>query len=68
MTLVLPFSDDDDGTVGNYDEASIRYRGDYIPSPSFRLLQNLARNDEMRNKSGSRKTLECLCTVCMLYV
>lgn len=49
------FSDDDDGTVGNYDEASIRYRGDYIPSPSFRLLQTLAKNDEARKKSGSRK-------------
>jgi len=45
----------DENRVGNYDEASIRYRGNHIPSPSFRLLQTLAKEDEMKNKTGSRK-------------
>jgi len=45
----------DENRVGNYDEASIRYRGNHIPSPSFRLLQTLAKEDKMKNKTGSRK-------------
>ncbi|XP_053393080.1 trithorax group protein osa-like isoform X3 [Mercenaria mercenaria] len=39
--------------IGNYDEASIRYRGNHIPSPSFRLLQTLAKEDDLRKTSGS---------------
>uniref|UniRef100_A0A0L8GTX7 Zasp-like motif domain-containing protein n=1 Tax=Octopus bimaculoides TaxID=37653 RepID=A0A0L8GTX7_OCTBM len=35
---------DEDG-VGNYCEASIRYKGKHIPSPSFRVLQNWADTD-----------------------
>lgn len=37
--------DDDSGQVGNYCEASIRYKGKHIPSPSFRVLQNWADHD-----------------------
>ncbi|XP_052763668.1 trithorax group protein osa-like isoform X1 [Mya arenaria] len=48
--------DEDQNRVGNYDEASIRYRGNHIPSPSFRLLQTLAKEDEMKNKAGSPST------------
>ncbi|KAL4240514.1 hypothetical protein ACF0H5_001305 [Mactra antiquata] len=46
-------NDEEPQRIGNYDEASIRYRGNHIPSPSFRLLQTLAKEDERRNNSGS---------------
>ncbi|ESO87190.1 hypothetical protein LOTGIDRAFT_229329 [Lottia gigantea] len=38
---------DNDGVeeVGNYDQTSIRYKGKFIPSPSFRVLQNWAALD-----------------------
>lgn len=37
---------DDEEQVGHYDQKSIRYMGKNIPSPSFRLLQSLAKEDE----------------------
>ncbi|XP_050390256.1 uncharacterized protein LOC126809629 isoform X3 [Patella vulgata] len=36
---------DNDQQIGNYDETSIRYKGKFIPSPSFRVLQNWAALD-----------------------
>ena len=45
--ITLP---DEPCRIGNYDEASIRYRGKYIPSPSFRLLQTIAKDDLEQNQ------------------
>ncbi|KAH9495423.1 hypothetical protein Btru_015084 [Bulinus truncatus] len=40
---------DNEETVGNYDETSIRYKGKNIPSPSFRVLQTWAEHDPNTN-------------------
>ncbi|XP_063445411.1 YLP motif-containing protein 1-like isoform X7 [Mytilus trossulus] len=36
-------SDEEENTIGKYDQGSIRYTGKHIPSPSFRVLQRLAK-------------------------
>lgn len=35
------FTEPEEEEVGNYDEASIRYKGGNIPSKSFKILQNM---------------------------
>ncbi|VDI82948.1 Hypothetical predicted protein [Mytilus galloprovincialis] len=36
-------SDEEENTIGKYEQGSIRYTGKHIPSPSFRVLQRLAK-------------------------
>ncbi|XP_063445414.1 uncharacterized protein LOC134725486 isoform X10 [Mytilus trossulus] len=36
-------NDEEENTIGKYDQGSIRYTGKHIPSPSFRVLQRLAK-------------------------
>lgn len=44
--------------VGNYDEASIRYKGKHIPSPSFRVLQTWAEKDPLETKGQGHEEEE----------
>jgi len=37
---------DEEGPIGKYEQGSIRYTGKNIPSPSFRVLQRLAKCDD----------------------
>lgn len=37
---------DEEGRIGKYEQGSIRYTGKHIPSPSFRVLQRLAKCDD----------------------
>ncbi|VDI82947.1 Hypothetical predicted protein [Mytilus galloprovincialis] len=36
-------NDEEENTIGKYEQGSIRYTGKHIPSPSFRVLQRLAK-------------------------
>ncbi|XP_052069848.1 AT-rich interactive domain-containing protein 1A-like isoform X7 [Mytilus californianus] len=36
-------SDEEESSIGKYEQGSIRYTGKHIPSPSFRVLQRLAK-------------------------
>ncbi|KAK7502031.1 hypothetical protein BaRGS_00006783 [Batillaria attramentaria] len=49
-TTEVKDEEEEEERVGNYDEASIRYKGKHIPSPSFRVLQTWAEMDPLDSK------------------
>ncbi|VDI82950.1 Hypothetical predicted protein [Mytilus galloprovincialis] len=50
-------SDEEENTIGKYEQGSIRYTGKHIPSPSFRVLQRLAKcqDDDQPGSAGQSR-------------
>ena len=42
LWIKVLFISEENEQVGNYEQTSIRYTGNHIPSPSFRVLQRFA--------------------------
>ncbi|VDI82952.1 Hypothetical predicted protein [Mytilus galloprovincialis] len=50
-------NDEEENTIGKYEQGSIRYTGKHIPSPSFRVLQRLAKcqDDDQPGSAGQSR-------------
>ncbi|CAC5389480.1 unnamed protein product [Mytilus coruscus] len=49
--------DEEESSIGKYEQGSIRYTGKHIPSPSFRVLQRLAKcqDDDQPGSAGQSR-------------